>query len=139
MSELIKPHFMDEDIQRLNLCTDVNKWKSEVTHIGLENQFYKRIFSSTLVEKTAINKVDIKFLLEELQSLDLKNQDFSDKLREFINEVDGLKECDDLHCETYYLNNYQKFKVDIENYFYQNRNLKALVFSYTIDGIEKYL
>lgn len=139
MSDLIKPHFMDEDIQRLNLCTDVNKWKSEVTHIGLENQFYKRIFSSPLVEKTAINKEDIKFLLEELRTLDLKNRDFSDKLREFIIELDGLKECDDMHCETYYLNNHQKFKIDIENYFYQNRNLKALVFSYTIDGIQKYL
>ncbi|MFO7719011.1 MAG: hypothetical protein R6W85_01055 [Gillisia sp.] len=139
MSDLIKPHFMDEDIQRLNLCTDVNKWKSEVTHIGLENQFYKRIFSSPLVEKTAINKEDIKFLLEELRTLDIKNQDFSDKLREFIIELDGLKECDDMHCETYYLNNHQKFKIDIENYFYKNRNLKALVFSYTIDGIQKYL
>lgn len=139
MSDLIKPHFMDEDIQRLNLCTDVNKWKSEVTHIGLENQFYKRIFSSPLVEKTAINKEDIKFLLEELRTLDLKNRDFSDKLREFIIELDGMKECDDMHCETYYLNNHQKFKIDIENYFYQNRNLKALVFSYTIDGIQKYL
>lgn len=139
MSDLIKPHFMDEDIQRLNLCTDVNKWKSEVTHIGLENQFYKRIFSSPLVEKTAINKEDIKFLLEELRTLDIKNQDFSDKLREFIIELDGMKECDDMHCETYYLNNHQKFKIDIENYFYKNRNLKALVFSYTIDGIQKYL
>lgn len=139
MSDLIKPHFMDEDIQRLNLCTDVDKWKSEVTHIDLENQFYKSIFASSLLEKTAIHKKDIKFLLEELETLDLKNQDFSDKLREFINELDGIKECDDMLCETYYLNNHQKFKVDIENYFYQNRNLKARVYSYITSGIKKYL
>ncbi len=139
MSDLIKPHFMDEDIQRLNLCTDVNKWKSEVTHIELENQFYKRIFSSPLMDKTAISKEDIKLLLEELETLNLKNMDFSDKLREFIIELDGIKECDDMQCETYYLNNYQRFKIDIENYFYQNRNLKALVYSYATDGIKKYL
>lgn len=139
MSDLIKPHFMDEDIQRLNLCTDVDKWKSEVKHINLENQFYKKIFSSPLIEKTDINKQDINFLLKELEALDAKNQDFSVKLREFINELDGIKECDDLHCETYFLNNHQKFKIDIENYFYQNRNLKAQIYSYTINGIQKYL
>lgn len=44
MNDVIKTHYMDEDIQRLNLCTDVEKWKSEVSQIDLENQFYKRIF-----------------------------------------------------------------------------------------------
>lgn len=139
MSDLIKPHYEQEDIQRLNLCTDINNWKSEITFIDLENQFYIKLFSSSLIEKTAINKQDRAFLLEELEALDGKNQKFSDDIQELLNELGGIKECDDVQCETYFLNNHQKFKVDIENYFYQNRNLKTLIYSYITNGIKEHL
>ena len=138
MSKLIESYYMDENIQRLSLYTDINTWKSEITHIDLENHFYKRFYSSLLLEKPAINKRHINFPLEELETLDALNQDFSVKLGVFINELEGVKECDDLHCEPYYLNNYQKFKIAIENYFCLNRNLKTRVYFYTTDGIKKY-
>lgn|SRR5690606_26143179 len=139
MSELIQPHYKDEDIQRLNLYTDVNKWKSEVTFIDLENQFYKELFSSSLIEKTDINKQDVYFLQQELENLDDVNQEFLEKLRGFVNELDGYRECDDVLCEAYYLNNHQQFKVEIENYFFKNRNLKTLIYSYIKNGIKKHL
>ena len=139
MSDLIKPHYQDEDILMLNLCTDVNKWKSEVTFIEIENQFYSQLFASKLIEKTNINKQDIFYLRDELEGLEEKNQEFLVKLREFINDLDGLKECDDVHCDTYYLNNHQNFKVEIENYFFKNRNLKTLIYSYLKSGIKEYL
>lgn len=139
MSEIIKPHYKDEDIQTLNLCTDVNKWKSEVTFIDLENQFYKELFASRLIEKTDINRQDVNFLQQELESLDIKNLEFLEKLRILVNELDGYRECDDVHCDTYYLNNHQKFKIEIENYFFKNRNLKTLIYSYIKNGIKKHL
>lgn len=139
MSDLIKPHYQDEDILMLNLCTDVNKWKSEVTFIEIENQFYKELFSSRLIEKTNINRQDVNFLKQEIEGLDDMNQEFLARLREFIIDLDGLKECDDVHCDTYYLNNHQNFKVEIENYFFKNRNLKTLIYSYLKNGIKKFL
>lgn len=139
MSEVIKQHYKDEDIQYLNLCTDVNKWKSEIAYIELENQFYTKLLSSPLIGKADVNKQDLKFLLEELKVLNIKNQHFSDKIRDFINELDGITECDDLHCETYYLNYFQKFKVEIENYFFENRNLKTVLYSSITHGIKKFL
>lgn len=139
MSEIIKPHYKDEDIQILNSYTDVNKWKSEVTFIEIENQFYKELFSSRLIEKTEINKQDVYFLQQELEGLDNENQEFFEKLRALINELDGYRECDDVHCDAYYLNSHQKFKVEIENYFFKNRNLKTLIYSYLKNGIRKHL
>lgn len=139
MSEFIKPHYKDEDIQILNSYTDVNKWKSEVTFIEIENQFYKELFSSRLIEKTEINIQDVNFLKQELEVLDNQNQEFFEKLRALMNELDGYRECDDLHCDAYYLNNHQKFKVEIENYFFKNRNLKTLIYSYIKNGIRKHL
>ena len=139
MNKLIREHYGSEDIQRLNMFTDVNKWKSEVTYIDLENQFYKKLFSSRLIKKTDINLQDLYYLQQELESLDLKNQAYLEKLMAFILELDGFSECDDLQCETFYLNELQKFKIEIENYFFENRNLKTLIYSYINNGLKKLL
>lgn len=139
MNKLIREHYGSEDIQRLNMFTDVNKWKSEVTFIDLENQFYKKLFSSRLVEKTDITLQDLYYLQQELESLDLKNQAYLEKLMAFSLELDGFSECDDLQCETFYLNELQKFKIEIENYFFENRNLKTLIYSYINNGLKKLL
>lgn len=139
MNKLIREHYGSEDIQRLNMFTDVNKWKSEVTFIDLENQFYKKLFSSRLVEKTDITLQDLYYLQQELESLDLKNQAYLEKLMAFSLELDGFSECEDLQCETFYLNELQKFKIEIENYFFENRNLKTLIYSYINNGLKKLL
>ena len=139
MSEIIKPHYKDEDILLLNSYTDVNKWKSEVTFIEIENQFYKELFSSRLIDKAEINTQDVNFLVQELEALENINQEFFEKLRALVNELDGFRECDDVHCDAYYLNHHQKFKVEIENYFFKNRNLKTLIYSYIKNGIRKHL
>lgn len=139
MNKLIREHYGSEDIQRLNMFTDVNKWRSEVTYIDLENQFYKKLFSSRLIKKTDINLQDLYYLQQELESLDIKNQAYLEKLMAFILELDGFSECDDLQCETFYLNELQKFKIEIENYFFENRNLKTLIYSYINNGLKKLL
>ena len=139
MNKIIREHYGSEDIQRLNMFTDVNKWRSEVTFINLENQFYKKLFFSKLMEKTDINLQDLYYLQQELENLNVKNQQFLEKLMAFSLELDGFSECDDLQCETFYLNEIQKFKVDIENYFFENRNLKTLIYSYINNGVKKFL
>ena len=139
MNKIIREHYDSDDIQRLNMFTDVNKWKSEATFINLENQFYKKLFFSKLMEKTDINLQDLYYLQQELENLDVKNQQFLEKLMAFSRELEGFSECDDLQCETFYLNEIQKFKVDIENYLFDNRNLKTLIYSYINNGLKKLL
>lgn len=139
MNNQIKKHYGNEDIQRLNLCTDLNKWKSEITYIDIENQFYKKLFSSHLIEKTEINRQDLYFLQQELESLNNKNQELFEKLQPYINELEGFTECDDVQCETFYLNEHQNFKIKIESHFFKNRNFKTLVYSYISNGIKNHL
>jgi len=139
MNDLIKAHYGNEDIQRLNMCTDINKWKSEVLFIKTENEFYKKLFLSKLISKTEINRQDLYFLQQEVENLNTKNEEFLERLQVFINELEGYKECEDLQCETFYLNEIQKFKVEIETYFFDNRNLKTLIYSYITNGIRKLL
>lgn len=139
MSNLIQSHYGNEDIQKLNMCTDINKWKSEVTFIKIENEFYNRLFLSKLIDKTEINRQDLYFLQQELENLNNKNEEFLERLHAFINQLDGYNECEDLQCENFYLNEIQKFKIQIENYFFENRNLKTLVYSYINNGLKKLL
>ncbi|MCM4158302.1 hypothetical protein FHG64_12025 [Antarcticibacterium flavum] len=139
MKEIVKPHYQDEDIQRINLCTDVNNWKSELSLIEVENRFYAMLFKSKLIDVTEINQQDINFLIQELESLDKSNTSCLDRILVFYNELEGMMECDDVQCDTYYLNNYQQFKVDMENHFHKNRYVKNLIYSYMKTGIKKFL
>ncbi|HSI69092.1 MAG TPA: hypothetical protein VK941_02590 [Gillisia sp.] len=139
MKEIIKPHYQDEDIQRLNLYTDVNNWKSELSLIETENRFYQMLLNSKLIDKTEINQHDINFLIQEVDSLDKVNSDCLERILEFYNELEGMMECEDVQCDTYYLNNYQQFKIDIESHFHKNRYLKTLIYSYMNTGIKKFL
>lgn len=137
MSHTIKPHHQDEDILRLNLFTDIGKWKSEVKFIAMENKFYKKLFSSSLAKKTELNQENLQQLQKELKSLNERNNYFTDKVQEFHNELEGIRECDDLQCETFFLNNHQELKVTIENYFFQNRDLKSRIYSFLEDTLKK--
>lgn len=139
MDELIKQHYENEDILRLNLCTDLEKWNAEVNFIETENEFYLKLFSSPLIEKTALSPYDIALLKQQLDNIAIKNVHFLDKLREFLIELEGIKECDDIFCETYYLNNHQKFKIEIENFFFENRKFKTLMYSYLTEGVKQSL
>lgn len=52
--------------------------------------------------------------------------------KELINydrKLEVLKECEDLQCETFFLNSHNEFKEKIEVHFYQYRNFKKNVFS----------
>ncbi|UJH92874.1 hypothetical protein LZ575_10925 [Antarcticibacterium sp. 1MA-6-2] len=139
MDDLIKEHYNSEDIQGLNLYRDVKNWYSEVQYLDNENQFYLELFASSLIKKTDLNQQDINFLNEELEMLKKKTDEVSHKLRDFLIEQEGMKECDDIHCETFFLNTHQKFKLEIENYFQQNRSLKTMLFSHLLKGIKKFL
>lgn len=138
MKDVIKAHYKDEDILRLNLCTDINKWKSEVNFIDIENVFYIKFLSSSLVEESGISEKNIHFLQKELENLQEKNTHFSSRLQDFVNELEGMKECEDLQCETFYLNNHQQFKIKIENYFFENRKLKTMIYSNLDEVFKKF-
>lgn len=139
MNQVIKPHYEDEDIQRLNLCSDVDIWKSEVKYIDQENKFFKRLFVSNLLKKADIKPEEIIETYQQLENLIKRNQKISKKLQEFFLELEGIRECDDLQCETFYLNSHQEFKVEIENYFYQNRNFKTHLYQLLEEGIEEFI
>lgn len=137
MSDLIKTHYKDEDIQKLNLCTDVEKWNSEVEFVDVENNFYRKVFSSSLIERTNLTYYDICFINQELETLTVKTEEFKEKLRGFLIELEGINECDDILCENYFLNYHQIFKMEIENYFYLNRRIKTLMYSFLSEGLKK--
>lgn len=139
MDELIKEHYSTEDIQQINLYQDVKNWYSEVKYLENENEFYLKLFASSLITKTELNKQDIFYLNQELETFKVKTIEISKQLRDFLIDQEGLKECDDVHCETFYLNTHQNFKIEIENYFLQNRSLKTLLFSHLLKGVKKFL
>jgi hypothetical protein len=66
-------------------------------------------------------------LIKDLEKVKEINESYHDQLIDFINKLDNIKECDDVQCETFYLNNHTKFRNDIESHFSAYRFYKANV------------
>ena len=71
-----------------------------------------------------MNSINEKLILEKVKEI---NESYQDKLIDFINKLDNIKECDDVQCETFYLNNHTKFRNDIESHFSAYRFYKTNV------------
>lgn len=133
------PYPIDSDIEKLNICTDLHNWKSEITYHDLENQFYLKLFSSELIKKAGISAVNVDLLNRELMLLDDEKENLTYELGKTLLELEKISDNDALSWPESVLLNYQKLKVELQNYAFRNRKLKVLIYSYLSQGMRKFL
>ncbi|GHA33678.1 hypothetical protein GCM10007103_14040 [Salinimicrobium marinum] len=133
------PYPIDSDIEKLNICTDLHNWKSEITYHDLENQFYLKLFSSELIKKAGISAVNVDLLNRELMLLDDEKENLTYELGKTLLELEKNSDNDALSWPESVLLNYQKLKIELQNYAFRNRKLKVLIYSYLSQGMRKFL
>ena len=133
------PYPIDSDIEKLNICTDLHNWKSEMTYHDLENQFYLKLFSSELIKKAGISAVNVELLHRELMILDDEKENLTFDLGKTLLELEKISDEEALSWPESFLLNYQKLKVELQNYSFRNRKLKVLVYTYLSQGMKKFL
>lgn len=130
MKKNIKEHYRDEDVQKFNLNSDIDNWKAEIEFAEKEITFFKSLLKSLPNTNTEKIQKNTDKLLRQLEQSHHDNQSFSEALLHFENHSEGINECDDLQCETYFLNNHEDFRNKIEEYTLQFRVLKEVIFSH---------
>lgn len=126
MDNSIKNHYTQEDIERQYIDRDITYWKEELECINAEITFFKKLLK---------NKIDIndsknyRTLFEKLEKKQLESKVESEKLISYKQKVQGINECEDLDCETYYLNDHIVFKEKVESFLFKYRKLKRTIFS----------
>lgn len=67
-------------------------------------------------------------LLLKLTEKRLENANFLSLLSNFSIKLEGINECDNIQCETFYFNDFVDFKIQIESFLSQYRKLKKNLF-----------
>ncbi|EIA08207.1 hypothetical protein [Flavobacterium frigoris] len=117
MKDLIYQHETIDDLQMRFMDRDIEVWKEDVSIIRIEILFFKRMLNSSIFKTVNFNQQNKNDLSDDLTSVKAINESYSNLLLDFVNKLDMIKECDDVQCETFYLNNHVKFRKDIESHF----------------------
>lgn len=139
MTNNIKEHHNDEEVQYLNLERDVALWRNKLKFVADEIAFYLLLLGSSLIEKTHSNNIDANYLLKEFNNLKEINEFHMNTDKHFQNNLQGMAECDDVQCDNAYLHSYLLFKSKLEKHLDEVRNIKQSTFQYLQKGIEKYI
>ncbi len=119
--ELINKTFIDSDLKI---------WKEETEIINLEIVFYESIVNKKIQELDSNSDSNYQNLIGDLKDLKTENIVFENNCIEYKNRVSGIAECEDLYCETYFLNEHVEFKQKIEKHFSNFITIKSKLFSY---------
>ncbi|MGO2359075.1 hypothetical protein [Mesonia sp.] len=130
MENPIQEHHDDDDIQRINLEKDVNEWNKEIEFTQKELIFYSKLLDSKLVRKANANEEDESYILKSVTQLKEKNSQFQLQLLDFENKSEDIVECEDVQCETFFLNEHFTFKQKLIAHVAKVRTVKKIIFDF---------
>jgi hypothetical protein len=130
--EKFQEHHDDEEIQILSIQSESEDWEERLVIISEEIDFFSNILGSGLKEtvSVAINKEDASYLKKQLELINKANEFHLSTFFDYKNKLEGLKECDDVQCENFYLKDHLVFKTTLRKHFKDFRQLKALIFKF---------
>ncbi len=130
--EKFQEHHNDEEIQILSIQSESEDWEEHLILISEEINFFKNILESGLKEtiKVEINKEDVSYLKKQLELINKANEFHLTTLFDYKKKLEGLKECDDVQCENFYLKDHLAFKTTFHKHYKDFRRLKVLIFKF---------
>jgi hypothetical protein len=136
MKDLIYEHETIEEVQMKFMDKDIMFWTEEISLISIEILFFERMLTSSVFKHLEADQQKKLELLKDLNSVKIINESYHANLLEFINKLEMIKECDDVQCETFYLNNHTKFRTTIESHFSAYRFYKVNIMLFFDDCLE---
>lgn len=121
-NDMIKIHQDQDDLQKFFINRDVIRWNDEVNSIKEEIILFTNLLSSN-------NGKLYSNILERIYDFKTVNIRFAEELISYNRKLEVLKECEDLQCETFFLNSHNEFQEKIEAHFSEYRNFKKNVFA----------
>jgi len=124
--DLLKKFYSQDTVQHQFLDRDIKIWLEELEGIEEEIFFLKNFFDTS--QNNATKELVSDELMPELTIKQLENEVFLSRLKNFSVKLEGMNECDDIQCETFYFNDFVDFKIHIESFLSQYRKLKKAIF-----------
>lgn len=129
MTKTIQPHHDADDLSKLFIDSDLLLWTEETAIIEKEAALFAGLLSARLIELSKSRQANFNPLFDEIDAVMQTNPIFREKLTAYSLQLEGLKECEDLQCETHFLNSHNHFRVEIAQHLAHYRKLKVSIFN----------
>lgn len=107
----LQTKFPHEDIGIRYILSDLERWKDEIDAIYLESAFYSSLLDWR--DKVA-GPADHRDFLATVSDVLNSTKTLQSDLLTFSNRFEGMIECEDIHCETHFINAFREFKAMAE-------------------------
>lgn len=124
MTTEIPIHYSSEDIQQLKLKIESNTWISRLEFVQSEMEFFSFLVLSEEIKK----ELDTSKILKFISRLTEDNKTLRSKMIEYKNQLDGMRECEDLQCDSFYLNDHEVLREKVEQHRDNIQKLKLTIF-----------
>ncbi len=118
-----------EDLHKQSMDNDILKWTKEIDNIDVEMISYRNLLNADLYDDAAKNEIEYNGLSQGITDIQSANQMFKSTFEKYSNSLVGLAECDDLQCESYFLNEHSQLTESIETHFLSYQQFKIRLLS----------
>ncbi len=119
-----------EQIHKMFMDSDIKIWKEEIEIINVEIIFYRNLIQTHLQEYASWGEMNYESLFQGINDVQYYNEIFQKSFIKYNNKIHGIVECEDLQCESYFLNEHAQLKDAIEKHFSTYKQFKKMLFSY---------
>lgn len=111
---------------------DTLRWKSMIGYKEKEIIFINRLLNSDAFQETTPNLFEkLQHFKHELATKTREIKNLKKEINEYEDTLRGILECQDISCDTYYLENHKDLKDRFEELYTDFNEYKTTVYNYT--------
>jgi hypothetical protein len=110
---------------------DAEWWKLMIGYMEKEIQFITRLLNSNTFKGATLNLFEhLQQFKGEMETKTKETHAFKKAIEQYGDKLKGILECEEIHCDTYYLDRHKELKVRFEEHYKDFNACKTNVFEY---------
>lgn len=114
---------------------DAQWWRTALGYIEIETHFIDRLLTAEIYKENTPNLFErLQQFKHEMGTKSREAKDLKKTIQTYEDKLQGILECQDISCDTYYLENHRDLKNRFEEFYDSLNTYKTGVFNY-IEGV----
>ncbi|MGB5666576.1 MAG: hypothetical protein WBM53_07000 [Maribacter sp.] len=111
---------------------DAKLWKSMIGYMENEIQFINKLLNSNAFRDATPNLFEhLQNFKHEIKTKTREAKNFKKEINMYEAELKGILECDNISCDTFYMESHKLLKTRFEKFYSEFNDYKTRVFNYT--------
>lgn len=121
-----------------DLMTDTSRWEREFHEYSEEIGFYKTLLTADVFENKMPNMYEkLQEFYNQLTELKEEKTELQENVRNHRNDLNGMMECEDISCESFYHSQHFNLLKRIEKHHSKFRDLKLHLLKFATPLLKK--